>query len=84
MDQIYDKDGRCSVCKGTNVCISCGGSGEHPSLKDINCPTCKGKGDCICHGQKKKVSLCDPEKEIESLKALCFYPRATKRGPLAK
>jgi len=84
MDVMFDREGNCLKCKGTGKCISCGGSGRNRFDEKLVCPTCKGKGDCICHGQKKEVSLCDSEKEIESLKALCFCTMATKHKPLTK
>lgn len=53
MDQIYDKEGLCLRCKGTEVCHSCGGSGKNPERKEADCPTCDGGGKCVfCRGKK--------------------------------
>jgi len=52
--ELYDKDGCCLRCKGTNTCISCGGTGEKED--GSTCPTCYGDGDCkFCHTGKKEV-----------------------------
>lgn len=81
MEQIlFDRKGNCTLCGGTNVCLTCDGSGEHPFLKGFSCPTCKGKGDCACHGQKKNTLPPDPKRELQSLRALCYCPK-TKHSP---
>ena len=52
-EELYDRDGICVRCKGTSICISCGGSGE--IKKGVVCPTCFGNGDCsFCHTKKKR------------------------------
>ncbi|OGZ17887.1 MAG: hypothetical protein A2V72_02940 [Candidatus Nealsonbacteria bacterium RBG_13_37_56] len=64
--ELYDKEGRCVRCKGTNKCHSCGGSGRRvleedsvfPEGTEVPCPTCFGGGDCkFCHGKKRKPKI---------------------------
>lgn len=47
----------CYICKGTGLCINCGGSGIDPELDDQGnsgpCHACGGSGDClqeVCEG----------------------------------
>lgn len=47
----------CYICKGTGLCINCGGSGTDPELDDqgnvMACHACGGDGDClqeVCEG----------------------------------
>lgn len=47
----------CYICKGTGLCINCGGSGIDPELDDQgnsgSCHACGGSGDClqeVCEG----------------------------------
>ncbi|MBZ9577504.1 hypothetical protein KJA13_00490 [Patescibacteria group bacterium] len=54
MDAIFDKEGNCLRCKGTNKCISCRGSGRNRFDEKLVCPTCKGSGKCN-HSQNPKV-----------------------------
>lgn len=41
----------CYICKGTGLCINCGGSGVDPELDDQGnsgpCHACGGSGDCL-------------------------------------
>jgi hypothetical protein len=78
---LFDRTGTCILCGGTNICLTCDGSGEHPLLRDEVCPTCKGGGDCACHGQEKKTSPYNPEAEKQSLRAGCFRSK-TRHKPL--
>ena len=54
MYNLYHRDGRCVVCEGTNICISCKGSGTKED--GFTCPTCFGDGDCkFCDNKKKQA-----------------------------
>ena len=55
MYEIYGKDGCCLRCKGTNVCISCEGTGKKED--GFPCPTCRGRGDCKFCSKKKKEAV---------------------------
>ncbi len=67
MAQIYDKNGICIWCKGTNICHKCKGSGKttlsknsvFPKGTEVPCPECYGGGDCkSCRGIKKPIFSC--------------------------
>jgi len=48
-------EGNCNECGGTGLCPTCGGSGEHLHLKDVECPTCYGDKECVFRNNPQKA-----------------------------
>ena len=53
--KIYDKNGICVRCKGTNICHACAGTDKiNPEERELARPICYGGGECRLCCKKKK------------------------------